>query len=269
MKIANTVDEIDNPIAKNKLKEILKNNYVLGLMVWGSRATGFGENISDWDVLIYVTDNFLQSLKTPSDIAIYDFDESVEPKRLVVDFTYLSDSVFEDQLNSPLDIDHLAYAEGNVIHDPTGKLEEWRQKLSEFPNGEEYIDRLKMKWIQITISHYYAIVDNKRGFKPDSQLNLMRTLIGAVNFWFSLKKSWTPPLKYFSKYLQKLGIDDETFNLFINATEDLSLENIGLLIKKLHALGEDQGIDFSTFHNDFLSTILPSGRPKLIKHSYM
>jgi hypothetical protein len=53
-----------------------------------------------------------------------EFDESVEPRKPVIDFSPVSDSWFRQQMDTPLDIDHSPYAEGVVIHDRSGKLEE-------------------------------------------------------------------------------------------------------------------------------------------------
>ncbi|MFW9993731.1 MAG: DUF4037 domain-containing protein [Candidatus Odinarchaeota archaeon] len=262
-----SIADIDDPIAKKTLEELIEEPHVLGIMLWGSRATGFGSPDTDWDVLIYCTDVYFQSL-APKDIAIIVFDENAGPKRLVCDYSYLSDMVFEQQLESPLDIDHFAYVEGVVIHDPTGKLEEWRRKLARYP-GEEHIDRVKIKWIQLVTAFYYAQVVNKRGFISDRQVNLYRTITIAVNFWFTLQKSWTPPFKWWTNHVKRLGMDDETYGIFSKALETPSIEAVGLLIKHLQELADKSGHDFKNFQEDFLETIMPSGRQKFIRHGYL
>ena len=265
--IVKSIDEIKDPMVKNKLEELCKEPHVLGVMTWGSRATGFGAQESDWDVLIYVTNEFYSTL-SPMDTAIIEFDESVEPKRLVNDLTYLADVVFEDQLNSPLDIDHSAYSEGVVIYDPTGKLEEWRQKLARYPE-EEHTNRVRMKWIQVVDAFYTARRDDQRGFIPDRQLNLHRAILSAVHLWFSLQKSWSPPLKWWTNHTKRLNMDDETYRLFCAALENPTLESVENLVKRMKEQIDEKKVDLGDFHAVFLETLMPTGRPKLIRHTYM
>ncbi|MHA2294382.1 MAG: DUF4037 domain-containing protein [Candidatus Hodarchaeales archaeon] len=264
----NSIEDIDDPIAKKKLVELIKEPHVMGVMLWGSRATGFGTPNTDWDVLIYVTDDFFQTLHI-KDIAIILFDENTDPKRLVCDFSYLSDKVFQQQLESPLDVDHFAYAEGVVIHDQAGgKLEEWRRKLARYPE-DEHVERLKIKLIQLNTAFYYARVNEKRGFKPDQQVNLYRSITIAVNLWFTLQKTWSPPFKWWTKHVKRLGMDDETYDIFCEALKDPSIKTVEKLVDSLNKLAKKQGYDFKNFQEDFLETIMPTGRPKLIKHGYM
>lgn len=138
-----TLDNIENQIVRNRLTELLNKEHVLGIMLWGSRATQFGEPDTDYDALIYVTRQFFNSL-TKKDLAILKFNEQVNPKKLLIDFTYWSDSIFENQLQSPLDIDHAVFVEGIVLNDKTGQLESWREKLAEYP-VKTHIERIKVK----------------------------------------------------------------------------------------------------------------------------
>ena len=56
-------------------------------MLWGSRARQFGEPDTDYDVLIYVDQNYFNNLER-KDIAILEFNEQAKPKKLLIDFTY-------------------------------------------------------------------------------------------------------------------------------------------------------------------------------------
>ena len=265
--LVDTLEKVDDPLARERLKELKEKPYVLGFMIWGSRATRFGQKDTDWDILIYVTEDFYQTLSL-DDMAIFEFDESVNPKRLVIDYTYFADSIFKDQLNSPLDIDHAAYEEAVVIYDRSGKLEEWRKKLARYPE-EEHIDRLKIKYMQVHFSFGNARLDDERGLHLDRQLNLYRTIVSAANLWFSIKKVWCPPIKWWSKHAKRFGMDSDIFQLFSDAIEKPDMENVGELVKKLREMTEVEGVDLKTFARDFFETITPVGRPKLVRHSYI
>ena len=192
------LSDISNLVVKTKLENIIKNEFVFGIMLWGSRATQFGEPDTDYDALIYVDQKYFDSLQK-KEIAVLKFNEQVTPKKLLIDFTYWADSIFEDQLKSPLDIDHAAYVEGIVLADKTGKLEEWRKKLAHYPL-ETHKERIVAKWISLQVSHGYTRKNHMRNNIVDMKVNLYKTLTLAVNLGFNLLKTWAPPLKWWSKY---------------------------------------------------------------------
>lgn len=263
-----SIAEIDDAVVREKLEVLIKEPHVLGVMLWGSRATGFRDPSTDWDALIYTTEEYYDSLELKDTIWL-EFDESVEPRRLVIDFSPVADSWFRQQLESPLDIDHFPYVEGVVIHDPTGNLEEWRRRLARYPE-EEHLDRLKNKYILLLGSLGYADINKRRGFVIDSQLNVYRAIVAAVNLWFTMKKSWTPPLKWWSRHAQKMGMSEETFDLFSRCINTPSYENLVGLFKHLRQELLESGF---TFPNDSMSTFLETihvrGRAAQIRHSYL
>ncbi|MFX0114156.1 MAG: hypothetical protein ACFFB3_06385 [Candidatus Hodarchaeota archaeon] len=269
------LEQLENdPVAWEYYQKLINEPYVLGFMIWGSRATGFGAADSDWDALVYVTEEHYDSIDL-KDALLYIFDESVFPKRLVVDYSPISDGWFRQQIESPLDIDHFPYAEGIVINDKTGKLEEWRRRLAEYPE-EEHEDRLKNKLVQLQVAYYYAMIGDKRralneeSFLANRQINLYRAVLSAASLWFAVKKSWSPPLKFWSQHCRKLGMTDEEFQLFTETLNGPTLENVGKLVKHLEQLIIDQGYEFpKDFFATFVETIDIAGRPKQIRHTYL
>jgi predicted nucleotidyltransferase len=261
-----TLDDLEEGLAKNELKNLIKKGYVKGILLWGSRATQFGEIDTDYDALIYVNQDYFNTLKK-NEIAILKFNESVKPKKLLIDFTYWSDSIFEDQLQSPLDIDHSAYEEGVILYDNFGELEIWRKKLAHYPM-ENHHERIRVKWINLMVSFGYASKNSLRNNILDMKINLIKTLTIAVNIFFNLKNKWAPPLKWWTKYAIKAGMDQELFNLYSTALYDIAIENTKILIDKLKVLIEASGIKLDNFVDDFLETIYPNGRKKLISYSY-
>ncbi|MHA2234382.1 MAG: DUF4037 domain-containing protein [Candidatus Thorarchaeota archaeon] len=249
--IVESIEEIDVPMARERLEGLVKESHVLGVMLWGSRATGFGAPTTDWDALIYVTEEYYDGLELKDTIWL-EFDESVEPRKLVIDFSPISDAWFRQQMESPLDIDHSPYAEGKVIHDPTGKLEEWRKKLARYPE-EEHVDRLKNKFALAAGSFGAGRIDQDRGFVHDSKMNLFRSVVASINLWFTIKKSWTPPYK-----------------LFCDALDDPTVKNVGAVVMHLKEQIIEDGHEFpNDFITAFLETIHVEGRPGQIRHSYM
>lgn len=266
--IVKSIHEIDDKMVCERLEGLIKEPYVLGVMLWGSRATGFGAPTADWDALIYVTEEYYNTLKLKDTIWL-EFDESVEPRKLVIDFSPVSDAWFRQQIESPLDMDHFPYVEGVVIHDPTGKLEEWRKRLARYPE-EEHLDRLKNKYCTLLGSLGYADINSRRGHIYDSKLNAFRSVVAAANLWFTIQKQWTPPLKWWTPHVKNMGMSEETYKLFCHALDDPKFETALELFKKLKQEILEKDYDFpNDSMSTFLETIHVNGRPAQIRHTYL
>jgi len=262
------MDLISNLDVSRKIKEYMQKEYVLGIMLWGSRATGFGAVDSDWDALILVTNDYYNELKI-KETAYVLYDEESDPKKVLIDFSIWSEECASQILDSPKDIDHWAWVEGKIIFDPQGKMAYWRDKIVRYPE-EEHEERLKYKFVDLVISRYYAMVTEKRGYSPDSKLNAYRAILAGIHLWFTLKKSWTPSLKWWTEHAKRMGMRDEIYALF---SETLNDPNIQQLLKVETFIRKEilsQGYDFP---NDYLQMLLKTvhltGRPLAIRHSYL
>ena len=97
-----------------------------------------------------------------------------------------------------------------------------------------------------------------------------RTVVAAANLWFTMKKQWTPPLKWWTPHVKNMGMSDEMYKLFCAALDDPKFENIIPLFQKLKQNILDDGYDFpDDFMNTFLETIHVKGRPAQIRHTYI
>ena len=160
MKNLFSIEDIEDEYVRNRLQELTKKEYLLGIQINGSRATGFAQPKADWDGFLYVTEEYYSSLSL-KEIHILEFDETVEPKRLLFDFLLITDKWMEERLNSPQDVEHYAFVEGKIIYDPTGKLKEWTKKIAQYPEEEHEI-RLKAKYMQWRESVGFGLVINKK-----------------------------------------------------------------------------------------------------------
>ncbi len=259
---------ITNPEVLDKIKEYMQDENVLGIMLWGSRATGFGESDSDWDALVLVTNDYYNKLSV-KETAFVVYDEDKEPKKVMIDFSLWSEECAHQVLNSPKDIDHWAWVEGKIIYDPQGIMAQWKEKISRYPK-EEHEERLKSKFVDMVVARYYATVTKNRGYNPDSKLNAYRAIITAIHIWFTLKKSWTPSLKWWTEHARRMGMKDEVYTLFSDTLENPDVQEIMKVETFLKEEILSQGYDFP---NDILQVLLETvhvtGRPAVIKHSYL
>lgn len=118
------------------------------------------------------------------------------------------------------------------------------------------------------VSFGYVQKKSQRNNEIDMKVNLYRTLTIAIILGFNLLKTWTPPLKWWSKYAKKYGMDADLYKVYEKAITSVSVETINELIDALKIRIEQDGIDFSTIVDDFFETIYPERRNKLIYYSY-
>ena len=259
---------ITNPVVLDKINEYKKNRDVLGIMLWGSRATGFGESDSDWDALVLITNAYYNTLDV-KETAFVVRDEDKDPNNIIIDFSLWSEECAHQLWKSPKDIDHWAWVEGKIIYDPQGKMTQWKEKISRYPD-EEHEKRLKTKFVDFIVSRYYAMVTDKRGYKPDSKLNLYRAIITAIHLWFTLQKSWTPSLKWWTEHARRMGMTDDIYNLFSDTLVNPSIQQIMKIETFLKEELSSQGYDFpEDILQILLETVHVTGRPFVIKHSYL
>jgi predicted nucleotidyltransferase len=253
---------------REKIEEYMLDPNILGIMLWGSRATGFSSPDSDWDALLLVENEYYDSLSILETAYVVTEGEG-EQRRVLIDFSLWSEECAQQILESPHDIDHWAWVEGLIIYDPQLKMSEWKTRIAKYPE-EEHEERLKSKFVQLVVARYYAMTTHKRGLVADSKINLYRAILCAINLWFSLKKSWTPSLKWWSKHVKQMDMPENIFNLFISTLEAPTLKKIIKIEKYLKNEIIKQGYDFP---DDFLSVLLETvhktGRSWASQHCFL
>ncbi|OLS23190.1 MAG: hypothetical protein HeimC2_27430 [Candidatus Heimdallarchaeota archaeon LC_2] len=219
-----SIKDIENINVRNKLLNLKKEDHILGFLLQGSRVTGFGAPDTDWDIIIYCTDEYYKTLNYDS-LTEFTFEGEGSDKRVVGDYAYFSDMIFEQQKNSPMDIDHIPYTLSVVLWDKTGKLGKWVETLSRFPD-EDFEDKSRMQLVQLLVAFGYARVNNQRNQLLDMKINLNRAFTISLVLWFTLNKFWAPQFKWWSKHVKRLNIDDEIFQLYNSCITELSFENM-------------------------------------------
>lgn len=260
-----SIEEISNEEVRMKLNDLRKEDHILGFLLQGSRVTGFGAPDTDWDIIIYCTDEFYKTLNYET-LTEFTFIEVEGVKKVVGDYAYWSDMIFEQQKNSPMDIDHVPYTLSVVLWDRNGDLQKWVDMLAKFPN-EIYEDKVRMQLVQLLVALGYARINNHRNLLLDMKINLNRAFTISLIFWFTLNKHWAPQLKWWSRHVKRLKMDDDTFQLYSNCIENLTFENMGELVDHLKKLAEMKGIK-PNYQQDFFDTLMIDGREKYIKYSY-
>ncbi|MGE5178825.1 MAG: hypothetical protein ACM3PF_07030 [Bacteroidota bacterium] len=263
-----TLEQIHVPAVRAALEEHLACPDTLGLLLCGSRVLGWAEPDGDYDALIVVTRERFRSL-TPEETLLRIWAEGESPRRMIGDFSIFSDETFEEALRSPLDIDHWLYADAVVLADRAGTLEEWRRRLAAFPEAS-FRERALHRYLALVIAVHYATVDDVRGFAADRQMNLHRAALAGVHLWFTLRKRWAPPLKWWTREVDRLAIRPDTRAVLEAAVLNPTVETATHLREHLKSEMRHAGIgEVDDITAVFARTLLPERRAAVYRDSFL
>ena len=263
-----TIGDVHEPVVREAIEAMIARPETLGFLFCGSRTTGWAAPDGDYDGFVYVTREHYRSLDVDS-TQVRIFAEGETPKRMIGDFSLFSDEVFEEQLRSPLDIDHWPYVDAVVVSDKTGSLAEWVRKLAAFPT-DQLRERAVQKYLQLVIDFHYATIADVRGFEVDRQLNLSRAALAAVHLWFTLRGRWAPPLKWWTREVERLEIRPDTRAVLEGAILNPTIEMLTHVRDHLKSEMRYAGItEVDDLLRTFFTTFLPERRPAVYRNSYL
>jgi hypothetical protein len=263
-----SLEEVHEPAVRAAIDAILAHPETLGFLFCGSRATGWADPDGDYDAFVHVTREHYRSLDVDA-TQIRIFAEGEVPKRMIGDFSVFSDEVFEEQLRSPLDIDHWPYVDAVIVSDRTGALAEWARTLAAFPEAERR-ERAVQKYLQLAIDFHYATIADVRGFEVDRQLNLHRAALAAVHLWFTLRGRWAPPFKWWSREVERLDIRPDTRAVLEGAILNPSIEMLTHVRDHMKSEMRHAGItEVDDLLRAFFATFLPERRPAVYRNTYL
>jgi hypothetical protein len=263
-----SLEDVTEPAVRAYFEAAMGRSETLGILLVGSRALGWAEPDGDYDAFLLVTREALETLG-PEETQAFLFAEGAYPRRLIGDFTYFSEESLEEHLASPHDIDHWPYADAAVLADRTGRLGEWCRRLAELPEGDRK-ERAIHKYIQIQIALHYATADEVRGFEPDRRMNLYRGALAGAHLWFTLRGRWSPPLKWWTREIERLEIRPDTRGILEGAILNPTIETLTLLREHLRAEMRHAGItEVDDFVRAFIERLQPTHREARYRSTYL
>lgn len=263
-----SLDQVHDPIVRGALDQHIARPETLGVLLCGSRALGWADADGDYDALIVVTPEHFRTL-APEETLLRIFAEGETPRRMIGDFSILTDETLAESLRSPLDIDHWPYVDAVLLADRTGTLEARRRELAAFPETG-WRERVLQKYLQLLIAVHYATVDEVRGFPADRQLNLFRAALAGVHLWFTLQRRWAPPLKWWTRDVERLGIRPDSRAALEAAALNPTVDTATNLREHLKTEMRHAGFaEVDDIVPTFARTFLPERRAAVYRDSYL
>lgn len=263
-----SLDEIHEPAVRATLRAHLDDPSTLGVLLCGSRVLGWADPDGDYDAFILVTGERFRATP-PEQTLVLQFAEGEVPRRLIGDYSIFSDESLEEALRSPLDIDHWPFVDAVVLADRTGTLEQRRRALAAFPEAG-WRDRAIHRYLTLGISVNYAIADERRGFDADRQMNLFRAGLAGVHLWFTLQRRWAPPLKWWTREVERLSIRPDTRAVLEAVLLNPTIDTATHLREHMKTEMRHAGIaEVDDIVATFARTFLPERRAAVYRDSYL
>lgn len=262
------LSEVHEPLAREWLEERIARPDTLGVLLCGSRATGWAAPDGDYDALVFVTPEAYRSIPAEETL-VYLHAPGETPRRVVGDFSIFSEEHLEIHRTSPLDIDHWAYLDAVVLFDRRGDLEERRRRIAAFPE-EDWKERSLQKYLQILVAFSYATKSDVAGREAERQMNLFRGVLAGIQLWFTLRRRWSPPLKWWTREIERLEIRPDTRAVLEGALLNPSLEVLTHLRDHMKLEMRHAGIaEVDAILPAFAASFAPERQPAIYRSLYL
>jgi hypothetical protein len=114
------------------------------------------------------------------------------------------------------------------------------------------------------------VVDDVRGFPADRQMNLFRAGLAGIHLWFTLRRRWAPPLKWWTREVERLDIRPDTRAVLEGAVLNPTVETATHLREHLKTELRHAGVsEIEDTTLAFARTLLPERRAAIYRNSYL
>lgn len=268
---ARSIPEVHEPKARAWLEAEAARPDTLGMLLVGSRATGWGAPDADYDAFVYVTPERYRSTGLRDTLVWLEADGEF-PARVVGDFSIFAPEHLDIHEASPLDIDHWPYVDAVVIHDRTGDLEAKRRRIAAFPE-EGWKERAIDKYLILGGAYGYALRSDVSRQDAQRQLNIFRAVLAGVSLWFTLQRRWAPPYKWLTPEIERLEMRPDTRGILEGALLNPSIDTLTHLRDHLKSEMKYAGItemaSRDTILEAFAATFLPERAAGVYRSLYL
>ncbi len=242
---------------KERIQRWASDPDVLGVLLVGSKSRGFGDDLSDDDLEVILTEEAAARLRPVecSDLLI----EGESPNRkLIYDAEYLGIDALRSKMASHLDLDHWPYESSPILFDRSGELEDLVPALGSMP-ADFRSKRLLHATIDAWIPPYRAGKCIKRGQVTAARLLVARGARALCRVIFALEWRWVPLDHWLQRELATLEDPAGVAPLIIEALETGEAKPLSDGLAALESALEAVGVPGPEGRNDlFMELIYPS-----------
>lgn len=163
---------------------------VLGVLQVGSKSRGYGDELSDDDLEVILTDEAAAKMG-PTDCLDLAFEGEGESRKLVYDAQYLALGALEAKTESHIDLDHWPYERVGILFDRDGRVRRAAEAAARM-SGDFRSKRLQHATIDAWIPPRRAKKTFKRGWDAAGRALVARGSRALSRLLFALEWRWVP-----------------------------------------------------------------------------
>jgi predicted nucleotidyltransferase len=212
---------------------------IMGILVVGSASREYGDDLSDFDVEVIVSDTFYRGLSKECRFMSREIDQ------LRVEYLILPEADFVAKVKSPIDIDHWPYEYCLVAYDPRSFLAHILPLIVRMPE-EVRSARLKLHYFEFLFGAQRMSRLLRRGSELNARLVAAQTVSVLIKLLFVLRRRW-PPVSHWATQNLVL-MDGVSHRLKLMMTEFIRQPATAVaeaLIAEIDSLMTEEGFDYA------------------------
>ncbi len=245
------------PQTAAKLEEWKTRTDVLGIFHVGSKSHGRGDDLSDDDLEVVLTDESFARLE-PAEISDVLIEGEGKTRKMIYDAEYISLSYLQHKPRSPHDIDHWPYERGVMLFDRDGRTSVAVQAAAKMDADFRH-KRLLHGTIDAAFAPRRALKTLGRGFDGAGHLLVARGAKALSRLLFALEWRWVPLDHWLESELQTLDDPTRAAPLLVDALRRGDPAPLIDALKQLEDRLAEEGVPHSDKWNAlFLELIHPT-----------
>ncbi len=240
-----------------RLQEWQADEGVVGVLLVGSKSHEHGDDLSDDDLEVLLTDEAYARL-APVDCLDVLVEGEGDTRRIIYDTQYLAFSALSRRVSSHLDLDHWPYRRAGILFDRDGQVGPVVKAVAEM-SPEFRHTRLLHATIDAWGGVGRARKTTKRGFEASTRFLIARGAKALARLLFALEWRWVPLDHWLESELKTLEdpfkVGDLLVEAMVNTSPDPIVEALTRLEDRLFEEGVPRAADRLAL---FLELIHPS-----------
>lgn len=181
---------IPYPETRERIEDWKSDPRVLGVLQVGSRSRGHGDDISDDDLEVVLTDEAGGGLGPLESIEVR-LVQDAQPPRALFEAQYLPLAEFDRKAASPLDIDHWPYERAAIWFDRDGRVAEAVRRCAQMEPAFRAA-RLRNGTLDALIALKRGEKTARRGYLAPVRLLSSKAARALARVLFALEWRWVP-----------------------------------------------------------------------------
>lgn len=190
------------PATAARVEEWKSQPEVLGVVWVGSRSRGYGDELSDDDLEVLLTDEAFDRIP-PTDCLELCHEGEGEDRRMIFDAQYTSLSDLQRKAGSSFDLDHWPYEKAGVLFDRDGRVAEAVHNAGRMSPEFRRL-RLLHGTIDTGIAANRAPKTLRRGAEAAARILVAAGARGLARLLFALEDRWVPLYHWLEAELKTL-----------------------------------------------------------------